>query len=485
MVLTGVGPVSAAAAPVTATSAQARAAAPSQTFFFTGAPQTYSVPAGAVVTIIADGAGGADNTGTTCLPMPGVGGSGARVTTVVQTTTPTTYTVNVGGTGGKGCNGSETGGAGGFNGGAPGGNAFFRGGEGPGGGGASSVSMGGSLLVVAGGGGAAGGGTSGPGNEGGNGGQGGQPNATAGAAGRSTGIGLGSPGQGGGGGTTGAGGVGGAPGTGGCTPATAGGPGGVSSGAAVGTGGAGGSNGSNGAGCVGGAGGGGGGGYFAGGGGGAADTFAPGGGGGGGGGGSSFASGTGTSYALSTIGTANHNGQVIISYTVPSPSLTIVKAHARPFVQGRQGVYTITVGNSGPGPTDGTLPVTVHDRLPRGLRARHISGPGWVCSLAALTCKRSDVLLPNRTYPPITLTVDVLCSGQGHDHGRNAPAVIPKGRGDDGRHVINTASVTGGGDSATHTASDPTTIKSSRHCCIDHHRPDHLACDDGSVCVNG
>ncbi|RSS76717.1 hypothetical protein EF918_23235, partial [Streptomyces sp. WAC06614] len=170
--LAGFGTVPAAAAPVTATQVRATAGDTSQTFFFTGAPQSYTVPAGAVVTITADGAGGADNTGTTCLPHPGVGGTGARVSTVVRTTVPTTYTVDVGGTGGKGCNGSELGGAGGFNGGAPGGNAFFRGGEGPGGGGASSVSTGGSLLVVAGGGGAAGGGTSGPGNEGGDGGRG-------------------------------------------------------------------------------------------------------------------------------------------------------------------------------------------------------------------------------------------------------------------------------------------------------------------------
>jgi hypothetical protein len=73
------------------------------------------------VTITADGAGGADNTGTPC-SVTGTGGTGARVvTTLPQTAAPTTFTINVGGTGGKGCNGTGTPGAGGFNGGAPGG----------------------------------------------------------------------------------------------------------------------------------------------------------------------------------------------------------------------------------------------------------------------------------------------------------------------------------------------------------------------------
>lgn len=135
-----------AAASVGAVPVRAQTADPSQTFTFTGAPQSLTVPAGAVVTITADGAGGADNTGTPC-SVTGTGGTGARVvTTLPQTAAPTTFTVNVGGTGGKGCNGTGTPGAGGFNGGAPGGSFplsnFHL--EGPGGGGASSISTGGS-----------------------------------------------------------------------------------------------------------------------------------------------------------------------------------------------------------------------------------------------------------------------------------------------------------------------------------------------------
>ncbi|WP_335938918.1 hypothetical protein [Streptomyces sp. PTD5-9] len=452
MLLSGMALLAATAPPVTAAPAGAvptreQRADPSQTFAFTGAPQTLTVPAGAVVTITADGAGGADNAGTPC-SVTGTGGSGARVvTTLPQTTAPTTFTVDVGGTGGKGCNGTGTPGAGGFNGGAPGGSFPLSGFhfEGPGGGGASSVSTGGSLLVVAGGGGAAGG--TGAGSPGGNGGHGGTtPDATGGTAGSATGPGA-APGQGGGGGSTSTstGGAGGAAGSVPSCVAMNGGPGSGFSGAAVGTGGTGGSfDGGCAATAIAG-GGGGGGGYFAGGGGGsgAVNNRGTSAGGGGGGGGSSFATptGTGTSYALSTTGTANHNGQVTISYTVPS--LTIAKTHARHFTQGRDGAYTITVGNAaGAAPTDGTA-VTVHDTLPAGLSADSIRGTGWNCTLNTLTCTRSDVLPAGSSYPPITLKVDVSCKAHAQ--------------------VTNTVTVTGGGDTTTHTANDPTRIKRHEH----------------------
>jgi hypothetical protein len=54
------------------------------------------------------------------------------------------------------------------------------------------------------------------------------------------------------------------------------------------------------------------------------------------------------------------------------------------------------------------------------------------------------------SYPALTLTVNVACTASGQ--------------------VANTASATGGGDTATHTATDPTKIKHhqhDKHC--DHH----------------
>ncbi|MFE5095944.1 hypothetical protein ACFRCI_37775 [Streptomyces sp. NPDC056638] len=444
-VLTGAGvPAAVADSPTAGHRSGSRAAAPvSQTFTFTGAPQTLTVPAGMFVTITADGAGGADNTGTPC-SVTGTGGTGARVvTTLPQTAAPTAFTINVGGTGGKGCNGTGTPGAGGFNGGAPGGGYPLSGFqfEGPGGGGASSISTGGSLLVVAGGGGAAGG--TGQGSTGGNGGNGGTtPDATGGTAGSATGPGA-SPGQGGGGGSTSTstGGAGGARGAVPLCAVTNGGPGSGFSGATVGTGGTGGNFDGGCAATRIGTGGGGGGGYFAGGGGGsgAVNSTGTSAGGGGGGGGSSFTttSSTGTHYAPSTIGTANNNGQVTISYSPPGPSLTIGKTHSGSLVRGQSGSYTLTVGNDGIDATDGTV-VTVTDTLPAGLTATSLSGTGWTCTLTTLTCTRSDVLASGGSYPALTLAVNVACTASGQ--------------------VTNTASATGGGDTATHTATDPTTI---------------------------
>jgi len=116
---------------------------------------------------------------------------------------------------------------------------------------------------------------------------------------------------------------------------------------------------------------------------------------------------------------------------VLAPDLIVSKSHFGPingsFFQGETGAtYTITVQNIGTLATSGT--VTVVDTLPAtGLNATAISGTGWSCTLATLTCTRSDALAANFTsYPPITLTVDV-----------------PLGAPD---HVFNVATVSGGGE---------------------------------------
>src|SRR5689334_8157722 len=117
--------------------------------------------------------------------------------------------------------------------------------------------------------------------------------------------------------------------------------------------------------------------------------------------------------------------------TVLAPDLVVFKSHFGPingnFFQGETGgTYTITVANVGTLATTGT--VTVVDTLPAtGLNATAISGTGWTCTLATLTCTRSDALAGSFTsYPPITLTVDVPLG---------APA-----------NVTNAATVSGGGE---------------------------------------
>jgi len=125
--------------------------------------------------------------------------------------------------------------------------------------------------------------------------------------------------------------------------------------------------------------------------------------------------------------------------TVSAADITISKSHVGNFFQGQIGaIYTITVSNVGTTPSAGT--VTVVDTLPASLTATAMSGTGWTCTVATLTCTRSDVLANGASYPAITLTVNVAA---------NAPA-----------SVTNTATVSGGGDvnPANNTANDVTTI---------------------------
>ncbi|HVN15985.1 MAG TPA: sortase, partial [Anaerolineales bacterium] len=122
------------------------------------------------------------------------------------------------------------------------------------------------------------------------------------------------------------------------------------------------------------------------------------------------------------------------------PDLTITKTHIGNFAQGQTGAqYTITVTNSGTGPTDGST-VTVADALPTGLTATAISGTGWTCTLGTLTCTRANVLAASSSYPDITLTVNVA--------------------GNASSSITNTVSVSGGGENNTSndTASDVTTV---------------------------
>jgi uncharacterized repeat protein (TIGR01451 family) len=127
------------------------------------------------------------------------------------------------------------------------------------------------------------------------------------------------------------------------------------------------------------------------------------------------------------------------SINVLAPDLTITKSHTSNFFQGQTAAtYTITVNNIGPGPTAGT--VTATDTLPAGLTATAMAGTGWTCTVATLTCTRTDALAPGASYPAITLTVSVAA---------NAAA-----------SVTNIATVAGGGEinSANDTAMDVTTI---------------------------
>lgn len=154
------------------------------------------------------------------------------------------------------------------------------------------------------------------------------------------------------------------------------------------------------------------------------------------------------SFTLKTLGdqtitvtdthSAGFTGTATINVNA-TPDLAITKSHTGNFAVGQTGAaYTITVSNTGHGPTSGT--VTVVDSLPAGLTATSIAGTGWTCTLGTLTCTRADALGATSSYPAITLTVNV------------AANALP--------FVTNSATVSGGGETnvANDTASDPTTI---------------------------
>jgi uncharacterized repeat protein (TIGR01451 family) len=119
----------------------------------------------------------------------------------------------------------------------------------------------------------------------------------------------------------------------------------------------------------------------------------------------------------------------------PAAALSVSSTHVGDFAQSQIGAtYSVTVSNGAvAGYTSGM--VTVTDNVPGGLTLVSIAGPGWTC--AANSCTRSDVVGPQASYPPITVTVNV---------GSNAPST-----------VSNSVSVSGGG-SVIATASDVTII---------------------------
>src|SRR5690606_38112663 len=129
---------------------------------------------------------------------------------------------------------------------------------------------------------------------------------------------------------------------------------------------------------------------------------------------------------------------------IVAPQLAITKTHGDDFVVGSDGIYTITVSNSGTSPTTGTLTVT--DSLPAGLTYVSAAGGGWACTSGSpqeVTCTSTAALAPGAAAPQITLTVAV------------AEAAMPS--------VTNSARASGGGDASCPAA--PATAEA--HCLVE------------------
>lgn len=85
------------------------------------------------------------------------------------------------------------------------------------------------------------------------------------------------------------------------------------------------------------------------------------------------------------------------------PDLQINKTHTGYLTTGVVNSYTISVTNVGSGDT--TQPITVVDTPPAGMQVSSMSGNGWSCTLATLTCTRSDTLGAGMSHKNITVNV--------------------------------------------------------------------------------
>ncbi|HEU4388693.1 MAG TPA: S-layer homology domain-containing protein, partial [Blastocatellia bacterium] len=140
----------------------------------------------------------------------------------------------------------------------------------------------------------------------------------------------------------------------------------------------------------------------------------------------------------------------IFNYTVSlltdvSSDLSLTKTHSGSFVVGMNGLYTMTVQNNGPQPTQGTTVVT--DTLPAGLSFVSGTGTDWSCSAVGqtVTCTNSNAIASSSSSS-IDLTVAVA--------------------GAAGPMTSNTASVfSGSADSnfSNNSATDPTAVVGDNH----------------------
>jgi uncharacterized repeat protein (TIGR01451 family) len=111
-------------------------------------------------------------------------------------------------------------------------------------------------------------------------------------------------------------------------------------------------------------------------------------------------------------------------FSILAPDLTIHMTHSGELLAGQPVTFTITVSNVGGGPSSGEISVV--DTLPASLVASSLSGDGWDCDLASLTCTIDDSLGSGSSLTEITLIAIV---------GPQPPLL-----------VVNSATVSGGGD---------------------------------------
>src|SRR5262245_15223745 len=126
---------------------------------------------------------------------------------------------------------------------------------------------------------------------------------------------------------------------------------------------------------------------------------------------------------------AANNTATVMTPIARAPDLSITKSHTGNFIQGQTATYTITVTNIGPVPT--SAPVVVTDTMLLPLIPRTAGDSGWACSVFTelIRCQRNDALAAGASYSDIIVTASI------------APNAGPT--------ILNTATVSGGGDTST------------------------------------
>jgi len=125
-------------------------------------------------------------------------------------------------------------------------------------------------------------------------------------------------------------------------------------------------------------------------------------------------------------GNALNNSSNLTWSVLTGPDLVVTKSTNSIFTQGTTGSFVVSVANVGGAPTTGEVAVT--EQPPTGMEIVSMTGTGW-SSGSSNAVTRSDSLVANSNYPPITVSVAV---------ASNAASVL-----------TNTVAVTGGGDTKT------------------------------------
>lgn len=124
----------------------------------------------------------------------------------------------------------------------------------------------------------------------------------------------------------------------------------------------------------------------------------------------------GASFTVTNGAAVSGGGETVTSddqasdpTNIVAPGVDLVASITTTQISASQGdtgdTFTANVLNGGSVGTNGT--VTFSASLPAALTATNLSGTGWTCSVATVSCTRTDVLASAQSYPPVTVTFSV------------------------------------------------------------------------------